>query len=305
MTNYGYCCINLQLSEKKITTNRGMIKKTFQKKGLKYASELALLNVRDLIEIIKWNHKNGINLYRMSSDIFPWMSEYEIKDLPDYRKISTLLRGAGLLAAKYNQRITFHPGHFSVLASKSQSTVDKTIKDLNQHGEIMDLMGLPKSTYAAINIHVNTTQGGKQESLNRFINNFKLLSESVQKRLVVENDDKASQYTVEDLYDGLYAHTNIPITFDYHHHWCHPGGLDQESALKLAAKTWHRSIKQLCHYSSAKCVHEDATVINRAHADYIYDQINDYGLDLDIEIEAKAKEKAVQRYLKQYDVVLV
>jgi len=305
MTNLGYCCINIELRKYKITTNRGMIKRTFQEKGITYASELALNNIRDLIEIIKWNHKNGITLYRMSSDIFPWMSEYELKDLPDYKKISILLNGAGHLARKYGQRLTFHPGHFNVLASTNQSVVDKTIRELDQHAEIMDLMGLPETHYAAINIHVNTTQGGKQECLARFRRNFKLLNPSTQARLVVENDDKQSQYTVEDLYDGLYAHLNIPITFDYHHHWCHPGHLDQEAALRLASKTWHRSIKQLCHYSSAKCVYEDESVMNRAHADYIYDPIDDYGLDLDIEIEAKAKEKAVQRYLKQYTLECV
>ena len=304
MTNYGYCCINIELGKEKITTNRGMIKRTFQERGIAYASELALNNIRDLIEIIKWNHKNGITLYRMSSDIFPWMSEYEFKDLPDYKKISTLLSGAGNLAQKYGQRLTFHPGHFNVLASKNQAVVDKTIKELNQHAEIMDLMGLPETHYAAINIHVNTTQGGKDVCLARFRKNFKLLKRSTQARLVVENDDKGSQYAVEDLYHGLYEPLGIPITFDYHHHWCHPGGLDQQAALRLAAQTWH-GVKQLCHYSSAKCVYEDSTVMNRAHADYIYDQINDYGLDLDIEVEAKAKEKAVQRYLKQYVAELV
>jgi len=304
MTNYGYCCINLGLRSKKITTNRGMIKRTFQEKGTAYASQLALNNIRDLIEIIKWNHKSNIKLYRMSSDIFPWMSEYELKDLPDYKKISTLLNGAGYLAQKYGQRLTFHPGHFSVLASNNQAVVNKTIKDLNQHAEIMDLMGLSESHYAAINIHVNTTQGGKEECLARFRKNFKLLKPSTQARLVIENDDKGSQYAVEDLYEGLYEPLGIPITFDYHHHWCHPGGLDQESALKLAARTWHDT-KQLCHYSSAKCIYEDSAVMNRAHADYVYDEIDDYGLDLDIEIEAKAKEKAVQSYLKQHAAQLV
>ena len=55
----GYACINMTLSERpksqRITTNRSMIKKTFKSKGLPYASELALQNVKDLAEILKLN----------------------------------------------------------------------------------------------------------------------------------------------------------------------------------------------------------------------------------------------------------
>ncbi len=40
--NVGYCCINTTLQKKKITTGRAMRKATFEAKGLKYASELAL-----------------------------------------------------------------------------------------------------------------------------------------------------------------------------------------------------------------------------------------------------------------------
>jgi hypothetical protein len=43
----------------------------------------------------------------------------------------------------------------------------------------------------------------------------------------------------------------------------------------------------------------------RAHADYIYEFIDDYGLSLDIELEAKAKERAVQKYVKQFATQLV
>jgi UV DNA damage endonuclease len=304
MTNYGYCCINMELGKQKITTNRSMIKRTFNDKGIAYASELALQNVRDLSRIVKWNHEHGVKLYRMSSDIFPWMSEYELKDLPDYERIKNILSGTGKLAKAYGQRITFHPGHFCVIASQNQSVVTKSIKELNQHGEIMDLMDLPRTPYAAINIHVNTTQGGKDVAMQRFAANFQLLDDSVKTRLVVENDDKLSQYTVEDLAQ-LSMQIGTPVTFDYHHHWCHPGSLTQEQALKLAALTWPDGIKQLCHYSSAKCVYEDSSSINRAHADYIYEQINDYGLDLDIELEAKAKEQAWDRYMKQFNRELV
>jgi UV DNA damage endonuclease len=303
-TNYGYCCINTTLQKSdKITTNRSMIKRTFAEKGIEYASELALANAKDLVKIINWNNRQGIKLFRISSDMFPWMSEYKLSDLPDYDKIANILRGAGQIAMDNGQRLTFHPGPFDVLASKTQSVVDKCIKDLNKHGEIMDLMGLPRTPHAAINIHVNTTQGGKDEAMQRFVDNYHLLDTSVRKRLVVENDDKESQYAVEDLYVGIYSKIEVPITFDYHHHWCHPGELTQEEALKMASTTWPKGVKQLVHFSSCQQIHENAEQTNkRAHADYIYEHIDDYGLDLDIELEAKAKELALLQYVKQFAV---
>ena len=307
-TNYGYCCINTTLRTEKptITTNRSMIKRTYTEKGIVYASELALQNVKDLVKIINWNNQNGVKLFRISSDMFPWMSEYEISDLPDYDKIKNVLKGAGKIAMDNGQRLTFHPGPFDVLASLTQRVVDKCIIDLNKHGEIMDLLGLPRDHSAPINIHVNTTQGGKNEAMQRFCDNFYLLDVSVRKRLVVENDDKESQYTTEDLYQGVYNKTGVPITFDYHHHWCHPGELTQEEALKLASITWPTGIKQLVHYSSCQMIHEDDTQTNkRAHSDYIYEFIDTYGLSLDVELEAKAKELALKKYVKQYQLTLV
>ena len=116
MTNYnlGYACINLGFSErpknKRITTNRSMIKRTFKEKGIAYASELALQNCKDLLKILQWNHENDIRFFRLSSNLFPWASEYELSDLPDYEAISEALYEAGLFAAEHNIRITSHPG---------------------------------------------------------------------------------------------------------------------------------------------------------------------------------------------------
>ena len=88
----GYACINMTLQAAGgITTNRGMRQKTFNERGLPYVSELALQNVKDLVNIIKWNNEMGIRLFRMSSDIFPWMSYYQLDELPDYEEISDYL----------------------------------------------------------------------------------------------------------------------------------------------------------------------------------------------------------------------
>ncbi len=277
--------------------NRTCRKATFEQKGLEHVSNLALHNIRDLIEIIKWNHKNGFTVYRMSSNMFPWMSEYEFKDLPDFKKISTLLKGAGNLAIKYGQRLSFHPGPFNVLGSPNPTLVGKTIKELNQHAEIMDLMGLPASYMYPINIHCNGVYGSKENAMERWCQNWKKLSTSAKSRLVVENDDKASMYSVQDLYLGIFSNIKVPITFDFHHHRFNDSGLTEEEAFILAKHTWdYHDIRPLFHYSSCRRTFEDPKCKVQAHADFIYEKINDYGHNVDIEVEAKAKELAVLRY---------
>lgn len=295
---FGYCCINLDAGLK---VNRSCIKRTFLERGISYVSSLALDNVRDLVEIVKWNERNGVKVYRISSDMFPWMSEYELADLPDIDKISNLLAGAGTLAKKYGQRLSFHPGHFNVLGSPNPAAVAKTSKELNQHGEIMDMLGMPRNPSAPINIHCNGVYEGKAETLARWCANWEQLNDSARLRLVVENDDKCSMYSVSDLYDGVYLKTGVPITFDYHHHRLHPGGLDEESAFRLAASTWPKGIRPLFHYSSSKQQHEDATCKPQAHADYVYEYINTYSIGVDIEIEAKAKNRAVAKYITEQE----
>jgi len=296
MTNLGYACINMTLGSQKpkITTNRGMIKRTFLSEGVKYSSELALQNTRDLIEVIKWNHKNGFKLFRMTSNLIPWSSEFPLSSMPEYRKISILLNGAGNLANKYGQRITSHPGPFNVLVSPNEKVVQNTIKDLSIHGEIFDLMGLSRTPYNKINIHCNGVYGDKQSAMDRFCKNFEKLPESVQTRLTVENDDKGSMYSVKDL---MYIHERIgiPIVFDYHHHTFNTGGLTEQEALELAMSTWG-DIKPVVHYSESRTL-EDETAKPQAHSDFIYSEINTYGHDLDIVVEAKKKELTVQKYL--------
>jgi UV DNA damage endonuclease len=295
MGNLGYACINMTLGKKGVTTNRSMIKRTFLQKGIPYASELGIQNVRDLIEIIKWNEQNNIRFFRMSSNMFPWSSEYPLSDLPHYNRIKNLLAGAGVLANKYGHRLTSHPGPFNVLVSPNEKVVKNTITDLSIHGEVFDLMGLSRTPYNKINIHCNGVYGDKISAMDRFCKNFERLPESVQSRLTVENDDKATMYSVKDL---MYIHERIgiPIVFDYHHHKFCTGDLSEEEALKLAASTWG-DIKPVVHYSESKSLHENNDTIKpQAHSDYISETINTYGLDVDVMVEAKAKELTLLEY---------
>ena len=294
--NLGYCCINVELSNKGITTNRGMMQRTFVEKGIYYAAELSLINVENLIKILEWNRDHNIKMFRMSSDIFPWSSEYELKDLPNIKKIIPLLRKAGELAKFTGQRLSFHPSHFNVLASCNENVVTKAIKELDRHSEIMDLMGLEQTTYYPINIHIGTSKPSKIEAANRFCKNFHLLSEGTKKRLVIENDDKLSGYTPLDLYNMIHKVIGIPITFDYHHYKCNPDhNFSEFQALTMCVNTW--GTKALTHYSDSKKLYEDSSAKDVAHSDWIWeDKISTYGLIFDIELEVKMKEQALLKY---------
>ena len=298
MNQIGYACINMELSQQKprIYTGRSMIKRTFEQRGIQYASQLGLDNTKDLYKIIKWNNEHDFKFFRITSNLFPWCSEYKLQDMPDYREIKMVLREIGKYVKANDMRITSHPGPFNVLTSPKEHVVQNCIKDLSIHGEVFDMMGLSRTPYNKINIHIGGAYGDKVSAMKRFCENFHLLPNSVKSRLTVENDDKASMYSVKDLYEGVYNVIGIPIVFDYHHHRFCSGDLSEQQALEMAIKTWG-DIIPVVHYSESRSKeYNDTTIREQAHSDYVYDYIDTYGNRVDIMVEAKAKELAVLRY---------
>ncbi len=301
--NLGYACINTELSEpvkkgrtvirESIMTNRSMVLKTFKQKGLPYASKLALQNCQDLKKILEWNEKNGVRFFRMSSEIFPWASEYYFDDLPDWKAIHATLRDIGDFATKAQHRLTFHPGPFNKLTSKDPKVLNNTIKDLEVHAKIFDYMGMSKTPYNKINIHVGAHYNNKKEALHNFCTNFDKLSNSVRSRLTVENDDKASLYSTKELYDHVWSSIGIPIVHDLHHHLFCTGGVSNEQALELATKTWG-NVKPVVHYSQSRAEeHKDPKLKANAHSDSYWVAVNTYGQDVDVMLECKHKEKGL------------
>lgn len=299
----GYACINTHLSAAGIRINRGMVKKTYLSNGIDYAKELSELNVQDLKTILLWNINEGIEFYRMSSDMLPWSSDwFDESEIENSIVLLKLLQQAGNIVKNNNLRVTFHPDHFVVLPSPRDSVVDNSIRDLNLHGLIMDCMGLERTPYYKINIHCNGVYGNKQKAMDRFCDNFERLHESVQTRLTIENDDKPGMYTVQDL---MYIHQRIgiPIVFDEHHFRLNTGGLLIEDSIEMAISTWPDGIRPVVHYSESKALHENNDSIKpQAHSDYVSSIPISVNYDVDVMLEAKAKEQAA---LKLIDMVSV
>ena len=289
MLNAGYACINLTLqANDNVITTRGMIKKTFTAKGVQYASQLSLQNVQDLLKVVDWNLAYGFRLFRVTSDLFPWASEYRLADLPDFIEIRAILETIGARSI----RLTCHPGPFNHLAGQGK-TLGNTVNDLEYQSEVFDLMGLMPSHWNKINIHAGGTYGDKMATLTRFAHNFTTrLSENLRARLTVENDDRPTLYTVTDL---LYLHEQIgtPIVFDYFHHSLNPGEQTEQEAFLTAYNTW--DVRPVCHFSNSRRDYEDPKARKEAHADWLYTPVNTYGKDVDIVFESKMKELSILR----------
>ena len=301
-TRFGYACINMSLQEAKprITCNRSMIRRTFDAKGIEYASELALQNTADLIKHVAWNNMHGVKVFRVTSCLFPWASEYNLQDLPDFEAIKSNLEVAGKMALDNGQRLSMHPGQFNVLTSPREHVVQNCVTDLSIHGEIFDLMGMPRSQAAKINIHIGGAYGDHKSATDRWVKNYDLLPDSVKSRLTVENDDKPSMYSTKMLYEMIYKRTGTPIVFDSHHFECGPQDSTYEDAFLMAVDSWPDGIRPQCHHSNSRKKYEDPTAKVVSHSDWYYEPFNDCGFSVDVVLECKKKERALFKYLKDF-----
>lgn len=295
----GYACINDQLNSRKdrISTTRGIQKKTFQKEGFQKVAELSLQNVSDLQKILAWNEERGIKLFRMGSGMFPWKSEWEWGEFPVDEHRSTLAL-AGAYARKHDHRLTFHPGPFNKLCSFEKRVRNNTVRELEMHDDILNIMGFEPSFENTINIHLGASYGNKKGTAINWVKNYNsYLSDSLKNRLTIENDDKKALYTTEELYYLVYQECGVPIMFDFHHEALNPSkSWNMRKAAEMAISTWPKDVTPLFHWSESRREEQSDSKINEsAHSDYTYGPLPSFPLSrpIDLMIEAKKKEKNI------------
>lgn len=268
-----------------------MQQKTYESRGLPYVSELARQNFTDLYEILSWNLDHDIRFYRCTSELIPWNSQFELPELPGYEEIETIARRCGELIDDAGMRLTFHPDYWCKLASESSDTVDRATAAVEYHADWLDLMGLPRTPYYGINVHIGATYGDKDATAKRFCEAVEGLSPGARARLVVENDDKQDLWSVPELVSEVSDHAGVPVVFDYHHHSFTDRGYTYREAFKMAAKTWE-GIRPAVHYSEPQRL-RDPDVRPQAHAEYVERVPTWLKEGADVMIEAGQKERAL------------
>jgi len=298
------CCISLQLQEQGFKANT-MTKTRFlaleRKNALSNVSQRTLNNVHVTVNTFDFCSKRGWN-YRISSDLFPLATLPEANlsfdVLPDKDRIYAEFKRGAEIIKKNNLRCSTHPDQFVVPASATQSVVEKSIVELQNHATIMDLFGLPQSYDAPMNIHMNCYKGNTKDIASRFIDVYKSLPHNVKNRLVLELEDKPNSWGLIKLYDLIYQKTGIPITYDSHHFRLNnPENISPEKAILMCMETWGK-YKPLFHYSNGK-----SSVTDRAHSDYVYTLHKElFENDVDVEFEFKAKDYAIEKFQTEFKV---
>lgn len=301
MIRPGLCCISLMLQERdppvKFNT---MTYKRFsslpRQEALSILGDRILNNLETTNETIKFCANNNW-VYRVSSDIFPLITYDEanvsLEDLPNYDLIQDEFDAIQETISSTNVRVSCHPSEFNSLSSLTERVVEKTITELNFYSSFFDRIGLPANTNSPMNLHVHNNNGTREEISRRFYENFRKLDENCQARLTIENDDKLNCWSVQELVNIFHPITRIPICFDYLHHKCHPDNLPEQDAINMCWETW--KTRPLFHYSESRPGNNP-----RAHADFVSDNINTYGLEFDLDYEVKMKDYAIKQYQELY-----
>ena len=247
-----------------------------EKKGVGYLIDLCKANLEDLVTMIKWNKKNGIHVFRLSSEMFPHISNPELFKFDEaagreYYSLEWLvinLRNRRS-ATELGIRLTFHPGQFNQVGAKDKKVLIKTMVDLDWRARVLEMLG---TANAVMVVHGGGTYGDKAATIKRWEQNYHKLPDVVKRFLVLENCEKC--YSVEDLLPLCNA-CNIPLVYDTHHYTCytilHPDEPQPsiEDMIPDVLETWkRRGIKPKFHISeqgAGRCGH---------HSDYIQEILN-------------------------------
>ncbi|MCX8058018.1 MAG: UV DNA damage repair endonuclease UvsE [Spirochaetes bacterium] len=291
----GYACIPLRVD---FRTNRKVLLQNYNEDLL---LNLIELNLKDLLNILKYNFVNKIYLFRISSEIIPFgslssnnqvLSNYE-KEFSkkfikvDYRKyFNELLKTIGDFIKENNLRVSMHPGQYLVLNSEDENVIKNSIDDLIYHCSFLDSLGIDYSH--KVIIHTGGKFNNKKFSIQKFIKVFNKLDKDLKKRIILENDEKS--FNFDDIF-FIYEYTGVPLVFDYFHNLLNPSNRSYSEIFNLVKKTWKKEdgIPKI-HYSDKSSYKKFG-----AHSEFIilknflkfYKLIDEYNFDIMLETKDK------------------
>lgn len=295
----GYVAIALALP--KVTASSQVTYKHYSglttEQKLNKLKKVTLSNLEDLQKILKYNIDNNIHFYRVTSKLIPLATHPEVIDWDYNHYFNNDFKKIGEIVKDSKMRIDTHPDQFNVINSINPDVVQNTIRNLLYHVEFFNNISYDIGKMV---IHIGSGQGGKDNSIKRFIDNFRTFPKEITNKLILENDDKL--FTAKDVLT-ICQELKVPMVLDIHHHKCNNNEENIFSLMEEILDTWNDEVLlPKLHISSPR-----NKAFDRTHSDYI--NVNDFitfiegckefNRDMDIMIEAKKKDLALFKLIEE------
>ncbi|MFJ7726195.1 UV DNA damage repair endonuclease UvsE [Neobacillus sp. NPDC097160] len=297
----GYVAMSMEL--KNASPSQTMTFAQFQniddrEAAIRKLERISLSNLHHTLRILKHNAASEIHFYRLTSRLIPLANHEELLDWNYLKPLRGQLREIGDFVKELDIRIDFHPDHFVLINSMKKDILKNSIQTLKMHYLLLKGMGIDP-THRCV-MHVGGNYKETEASLERFVDNWMVVPRSIQKMIMLENDD--TSFTLEDtLY--LCEKLEIPLVFDYHHHLAHHRNAEWEVHWDRVIQTWsYSSLPVKMHISSPK-----SQKAFRHHADFVdadlffqfLKEIRGSLPQIDCMIEAKRKDEALFHLMEE------
>jgi UV DNA damage endonuclease len=266
--------------------------------AIRKLERIAESNLENCLRLLKHSAANDIHFFRFSSRLIPLANHEELLDWNFLRPLKEPLKQLANFIKQHPMRLDFHPDHFVVLNTPDKDILKNALKTLIMHEGL--LKGMEIDTEHRCVLHVGGGYEDKEMALEQFIHNWAYIPPSIQKMIMLENDD--TTFTVkETLY--LCEKLAIPMIFDYHHHLANHESEEWGQDWERIVATWKTSpLPVKMHISSPRSEKEF-----RAHADYIdvnmflkfLSEVKGSVSEIHCMIEAKQKDAALFRLMEE------
>jgi len=296
----GYVALSKALDD--VTTSSTITYTNYKELSFKEKTDklnkIIISNFIDLEKILNYNIKNNIHFYRLTSKLIPLATHDKVR-YEYINKYKNFYNKIGDLINNNNIRIDTHPDQYCVLNSTNNDIISSSISILNYHKNILESF---KIKNPIIILHVGSSVFGKDQSINRFINNFNKLNDKLKNMIALENDDKI--YNILDVLN-LCQKLKVPMVLDYHHFMCNNNGENLYDYIEEIFDTWNNtSLVPKIHFSSPK---NKTKKDMRSHHDYInaddfinfIESVKIINRDFDVMLEAKMKDEALFRLVRE------
>lgn len=302
---FGYVAMSMQLQN--ASPSQTMTAKQFEQikdreAGLRKLERISISNLQNCLRLLKHNVAHDIFFFRLSSKLVPLVNHPLTEGWNFDKNLTPYLKELSSFILNNNMRVDFHPDHFVVLNNLDEELLKRSLQTLVYHHKLLRGMGIDP-THRCV-LHIGGAKNGKVSGLEDFIENFKKIPVTLQKMIMLENDD-----TVFHIEDALYLgeKLQIPVVFDLHHHDVHsPEDMDDFLLVwKRIVATWeHSSLPVKIHISSPKEGTDDKRhheLINSERFIRFLNQVKGTVSNLDVMIEAKKKDVALFTLMKHLE----